>query len=142
MVYTLSLAQTCTGAGKSAGTCRWSTTNSCYVPGGRCYCDRMCTTFNDCCADVTVSILSHGKVFAVTKCAPFLSNSIATESQLSRNRADLKQRLRVRTCLKSAHLSFLLDVWLFEGINVLFYHYTMYSFRTCAYSNSRKVTQQ
>ena len=52
------IAQTCTDAGKNAGFCVWSSTKSCYVPGGRCYCDCDCTDINikDCCDDVPLSV--------------------------------------------------------------------------------------
>ena len=56
----VSIARTCSEAGKSAGNCiSSSTSKECYVPGGQCYCDSVCTTYNDCCDDVNVSTLSY-----------------------------------------------------------------------------------
>ena len=48
------IAQTCTEAGKDPGCCVGSFP-SCYVAGARCYCDEVCTTYGDCCSDVSVS---------------------------------------------------------------------------------------
>ena len=52
----LFVAQTCHDAGKHAGCCVLSSTQSCFVPGGRCYCDSYCTYYNDCCTDVSSSV--------------------------------------------------------------------------------------
>ena len=69
MVYTLAnnnmVAQTCTEAGKSVGSCIWSSTNFCYVQGGLCYCDAMCTIYNDCCDDVNAVTLLYGKFILI-----------------------------------------------------------------------------
>ena len=43
-------ATTCANAGLSPGCCNWFQDN-CRT-SGRCYCDRFCRFFNDCCPDV------------------------------------------------------------------------------------------
>ena len=46
-------ATTCAEAGKQPGCCTTGLfSQSCFVPGGRCYCDSQCVVFNDCCDDV------------------------------------------------------------------------------------------
>ena len=59
-------ARTCSEVGKSAGSCvPMSSSKEYYVPGGHCYCDSMCTTYNDCCDDVSASILSYRKFIMI-----------------------------------------------------------------------------
>ena len=48
------IAQTCSEAGIGVGCCPWTSSSSCYVGGGDCYCDSYCVVFNDCCGDVPV----------------------------------------------------------------------------------------
>ena len=56
IIFNFFVAQTCSDAGKHSGCCVWSSTQSCFVPGGRCYCDSYCTYYNDCCSDVPSSV--------------------------------------------------------------------------------------
>ena len=50
----VAIAQTCTEAGKDAGCCVWSATESCFVLHGECYCDIQCLDYGDCCDDVVM----------------------------------------------------------------------------------------
>ena len=94
------LAQTCAQAGKSAGSCVWSSTNSCYVSGGRCYCDTTCTTYNDCCEDVNASMLSYYGKFRVSyNINNFFCILVNAGAHLSRNRMKQKLRVRMSQCL-------------------------------------------
>ena len=45
------LAETCYDAGKHPNCCNRVNASACYVPGGNCYCDPLCTLYHDCCAD-------------------------------------------------------------------------------------------
>ena len=52
-IYLLSIAKTCSEAGKQPGCCAGGP-QACSVTanGKTCYCDHKCVAFNDCCADV------------------------------------------------------------------------------------------
>lgn len=51
------IAQRCAEAGLNRGCCSLASSPSCYVPGGNCYCDNVCTRYNDCCDDVLAAPL-------------------------------------------------------------------------------------
>lgn len=59
------IAQTCTEAGKNPGGCVWSPTTSCFIFGGRCYCDSYCRYFDDCCDDVSSAMSQWGKLYNI-----------------------------------------------------------------------------
>ena len=44
-------ADSCTGARKYPDCCKRVNASACYVPGGNCYCDPLCTQYRDCCND-------------------------------------------------------------------------------------------
>ncbi len=49
----INTADSCTGAGKydNPSCCNRVNASACYVPGGNCYCDPLCTLYHDCCDD-------------------------------------------------------------------------------------------
>ena len=44
-------ADSCTSARKYPNCCNRVDASACYVPGGNCYCDPLCTLYHDCCDD-------------------------------------------------------------------------------------------
>ena len=50
-VFIIVVADSCTGARKYPNCCNRVDVSACYVPGGNCYCDPLCTLYHDCCND-------------------------------------------------------------------------------------------
>ena len=53
------IARTCSDAGKQAGCCESMEFNSVMICSWRCYCDRLCAKFSDCCKDVSSAVNYH-----------------------------------------------------------------------------------
>ena len=81
-----------------------SSSKECYVPGGRCYCDSVCTTYNDCCDDVNASILSYRKFMMILDLsATHVLHSLINKGAQQYVKKILKHKMRVRMCFLPIH---------------------------------------